>query len=1430
MASNAPSSPKSTRTFLPAWLQAKWGNIGILFIVYILFNLAWTYFHWGGEQRVILIADLVSFAPSIFASVLAWHVAAEKSLSIQLRRAWFILGLSFLMFLFGNIIWAYLEVVLKVEPFPSVADVFYLLFYPLSLWGLISLPSTTHDRRERLTLSLDLGSVLTVAAMFVGYFIIVPTAAVSNDLLSQAIAAAYPIGSLMVIGGILAVLYRRPPRNIQSPLLYLLAGMFFFVVGDIIYGYTSLIGTYSPGHWTDAYWNVAQLFFALAALRTVQNRSSLDLTSLWSKVIAWLPFIAVALGYGLVLYVVILNDGHDGTWLMAGALLLTLLVITRQIFSSAFNDLPLRIKVILTLVMVSVLSVSLVAATAYFTIHTNLESVVGDRLKAEAEVQSQNLGDQVHKQLDLLTGFVLNETIEYQASYASSAYREGREEIGTWIKQQEAAWQAASEEDPMVRTILDNLPAQELDEFRNKFPAHSNLLLTDKFGTTIAATTRPERYSHADEDWWKAAYNAGAGGVFISDPAFVADTDRLSIVIAIPVYADHSQEVVGVIRSTYRIQKLLEPLALSDINNGRSFDLLLPGGNLLEPDGTVMELDADTLAKLDAGRNAPYTELVFEGKTQLVSQSPVVISAEDTDHLKSLNWILITHENVALAFAPLTTASRIALLATFLVLILITILAVFLAQILVAPISRLTEVAAEIAKGDLRTQANVESRDEIGTLAYTFNSMLDALSRTQQELKESEAHYRNLVDYSPDMIAVYAAGRYVFVNPAGVRMLGVTSASELIGRNVLDLVPEQARGAVEKNIRLVTTSGEPSPLMHHKMYHPDGTSFEAEYRAIPITYAGQPAIQLVARDVTERKQAEERIHELLAKVESQNGELEIRVAERTEALKSLNERLQNELMERQHLVTSLRESEERFRTLFDASPDAIFLIDPHNAETLWQIVDCNQVAGRMNGYTREELTGQSIEILNQKKSSREVFDHVLETLRHKSVFRGVEANHLHKDGYVFPIEYSTTLIKVAGHEMVLGIDRDITERKQSEEDLNKAKEAAEASRLVAETASRAKSEFLSRMSHELRTPMNAILGFAQLLEMSQKDPLTATQQERVRQIVKGGHHLLDLINEILDISRIEANRLQISPEPVSVRESIQEVLDLTVPLAVKRQIQVVTKLGSINSNPIVMADRQRLKQILLNLLSNAVKYNYDGGSVIITCQSTLANKWRISVADTGPGISEQDQARLFIPFERLVTVDQANVEGTGLGLVLAKRLAELMHGQLGFESSLRKGSTFWIELPAAESPIQQYQRTAGTGGLPLVSDVARTILYVEDNVANYELIQQVLADYNQLELVWAPDAKSGFETALRRQPDLILLDLHLGDRDGSEVLKQLKDDERTRGIPVIVITADATSGQSERLMRFGAASYLTKPINVKHFIRLIEETLGEKEF
>jgi PAS domain S-box-containing protein len=1421
------SSRSAPRSLVPPWLTGPWGMVGIIAILYTLLNIFWTYFHWGGPKYVTLIANLFSFFPSLLAVVLAWRVAAEKELSTPLRRAWFILGVSFLMFLIGNVIWAYLEVVLEVEPFPSIADVFYLAFYPFGLWGLLAMPGARQNRRESLTLWLDLLGVLTTAAMFVGYFIIVPTTASSgSDFLTQVIAPAYPIGSLLLTGGILAILYRPSSPNTQSALSLLLIGMIFFVGGDFAFGYTSLTGTYTVGGWTDASWNVAQLFFALAALRKMYHSPASAAPREWMARLnrpgRRLPAMAVALGYGLVFYVVITNYSRAAEWLMAGALLLTLLVIARQIISPAFADLPVRVKVILTFILVSVLSVGLVSATAYLTIRSNLESVVGDSLKADVEIRSQILGNEISKQLDLMEGFVLGESIENGASAASAQYIGDQATIQAQLQQQDLAWKAAGDVAPLVQDMLNNPVAQELYEFLQRFPTYTDLLLTDKYGAAIAATARPTDYYHGTQDWWQVAYNNGQGAIYISQPSFNPATQVLSVIIAIPVRTDHGSEVDGIIRTTYNLQSILEVLIDSRHEETKGgFDVLLPGGHLVTPQSDMKSLDPDTVARLQASQNADYAQLSFDGILQLVSQALVASpNAEDADVFKNLNWILIAHQEPVTAFAPLHAAWQTALLTTLFVLFLTTGLAVILAQVLMAPISRLTIVAKKIGEGDLSTKARVESRDEIGTLAGTFNSMLDTLSRAQEEVQESEALYRSLVDYSPDLILVHRDGQCLYINPAGAEMLGAKSVDQLIGRSVLDLLPPEDWELEQQDIEQTSAISQRTQLLQRKPRRLDGTTFDAEFRAIPISYAGRPAIQYVMRDITERKLAEEKIRNLLTEVARQRGDLEIRVQQRTSELNTLNLRLQDELAERKRLVQSLQESEQRFHLVFDTSPDAIFLLDPHDPTVIWRIVDCNPSACLMNGYTREELIGQSIDILNADKGGPQGFASTLGRLQNEIMLRGIEATHRHKDGHVFPIEYSTSLITVAGRELVLGIDRDITERKQVEQALNDAKE-------LAEGANRAKSEFLSRMSHELRTPMNAILGFAQLLTMSRREPLTLIQKERVRQIVKGGQHLLDLINEVLDISRIEAGRLQISPEPVPVRESIQEVLDLTVSLAADRHIQLHVNLGT-EANPYVMADRQRLKQILLNLLSNAVKYNYEGGNVMISCERTSADIWRISVTDTGPGIAPENIGRLFTPFERLVA-NTSNVEGTGLGLALAKRLVELMHGDIGVESTVGRGGTFWVELPFAESQLAQLQRTGGTAELPVLSALSGIVMYVEDNIANFELIQQILADYDQIELLWARDPEQGMKLAYQHRPDLILLDLHLGGRDGAEVLSLLKQDPHTASIPVVIISADATHNQIQRLLSMGATAYLTKPLDVKPFVQLIEGLLNVEE-
>ena len=391
---------------------------------------------------------------------------------------------------------------------------------------------------------------------------------------------------------------------------------------------------------------------------------------------------------------------------------------------------------------------------------------------------------------------------------------------------------------------------------------------------------------------------------------------------------------------------------------------------------------------------------------------------------------------------------------------------------------------------------------------------------------------------------------------------------------------------------------------------------------------------------------------------------------------------------------------------------------------------------------------------------------------------------------------------------MFGTVQDVTERKLVDE---------------VKRASKAKSEFLSRMSHELRTPLNAILGFGQLLERQKP---TEVQRKRVGYILSAGKHLLDLINEVLDISRIEAGRMQLSLEPVCVADALEETLDLMRPLATERSIQLSAS-ADIDAGVHVLADRQRFKQVLVNLLNNAVKYTPFFGGVAVSYHVPGNEKVRVLVSDTGPGIPAEKLARLFTPFERL-GAEQSAIEGTGLGLALSQRLMDAMGGSIGVESAVGKGSTFWIELPLAKSPLERFPRDGAANGArqPSSEPASRSILYIEDNLSNLALIEQMLAERPGTALLTCMQGKVGLDLARQHTPDLILLDLHLPDLPGWDVLSQLKADSTTRHIPVVVISADATKRQMNRLMSAGAAHYLTKPLDVNKFFQVLDETNG----
>jgi signal transduction histidine kinase/ActR/RegA family two-component response regulator len=380
---------------------------------------------------------------------------------------------------------------------------------------------------------------------------------------------------------------------------------------------------------------------------------------------------------------------------------------------------------------------------------------------------------------------------------------------------------------------------------------------------------------------------------------------------------------------------------------------------------------------------------------------------------------------------------------------------------------------------------------------------------------------------------------------------------------------------------------------------------------------------------------------------------------------------------------------------------------------------------------------------------------------------------------------------------------------------------------AAEKANQAKSSFLSSMSHELRTPLNAILGFAQILTSETLPSTLAQKKEFAGHILKSGRHLLTLINEILDLAKVESGKVTLSMEPVALREILAECKSMVEPMADQRHIRV---LFPDNCPEIVMADRTRLKQVLLNLLSNAVKYNREQGAVVLDCSIVSPERVRLSVQDTGLGLNSAQLASLFQPFNRLGQ-ERGAEEGTGIGLVVTKHLVELMGGAIGVSSSAGVGTVFWIELTATQPARSALESgvvftLAQRDGAHGAADGQSTLLYVEDNPANLRLVEEIVRFRPDLRLLTAPDGHLGIEMAKAHQPQIILMDLNLPCVSGTDALKILRGDPLTAHIPVIALTANAMPGDIEKGLANGFYRYLTKPINIDEFTEAIDSTLA----
>ncbi len=637
------------------------------------------------------------------------------------------------------------------------------------------------------------------------------------------------------------------------------------------------------------------------------------------------------------------------------------------------------------------------------------------------------------------------------------------------------------------------------------------------------------------------------------------------------------------------------------------------------------------------------------------------------------------------------------------------------------------------------------------------------------DTSDDDARYRELVESAPDGIIVTdRTGTIRVVNRQAERMFGY-ARDQLIGQRIEMLIPSRFRERHPSHIRTYETAPRSRPMGSGlDLYgrRSDGSEFPVEISLSPIEVKDGMMFSAAIRDVSDRKRIEAE-------------------ARRANA----------------YLLSAV-----------DSIQDAFSLYDEEDRVVLVNSAFRHLVAGSVFGKSFEAIVDAMLPMLDPG-------DTTPDELRARWI-----AYHRDPQG-TFDLRTRTGRMmrvteRATAERGTVSLIVDITQDQLREQELQRA-------HTQAQSASTAKSEFLASMSHELRTPLNAILGFAQLLQRDRKQPLSERQLDRLGHVLSGGEHLLRLIDEVLDLARIEAGRITISPEPVGVAEVISEVQSTLEPLATRAHVKLTADPVPASVPPVV-ADRTRLAQILMNFGSNAIKYNRSGGHAVF--RTTRAGSHvRITVVDDGIGIPADKRARVFEPFQR-AGQEAGPIEGTGIGLSISKRLAELMNGTVGFTSETDKGSQFWVDVPVyvADTAAPMQSALAVRPDSVLAEEgAAHRIVYVEDNPSNIAFMREVMSDLSSIELIVAPTAEIGIELVRTHLPSAVILDINLPGMSGFDAAKLLKAMPETKSIPLIALSAAAMPRDTSRARDAGFYRYLTKPVKIDELLEALEQVIAK---